>query len=370
MKFRSFIYVFLAGICGVFFGGLILGFLFDLLFTNWVETGSTTFGNWAMWTGSLFSGIAACGAVFAANFTRQTLKFLTKQHDEQQNLQKIQMYQIHKEEFYNLLDELEKNHQHSFEFVERATLYREIFNPRGFAEIKTNVCIKDNTSALFFIVGAYERFQESQSYSLNQNFHDQIENMLVSYESLLKTIHIVFKNKQRIGNISNKKQRVIVNLLDRKKYLTVGTDVINSILEFTGNLPFNKAGHKVTTLEDPLTDYAFNLNNSNRYNLNLSPDSNQILNTTYRLYNLLRSTELNHLKKERLRLLEFWNDIEFIENNLNGENLPSMLLSITKLIKSDKEKLTQAQNIETNEIHTLLLGIIVEFRKKKIESML
>ncbi|MGS0677169.1 hypothetical protein [Shewanella sp. 125m-1] len=46
---KDLVKLFIAGMAGVLFGGLILGFLIELIFTNWVESGSVKFGNWAMW---------------------------------------------------------------------------------------------------------------------------------------------------------------------------------------------------------------------------------------------------------------------------------------------------------------------------------
>ncbi|MEZ8231430.1 hypothetical protein [Vibrio splendidus] len=144
---------FIAGIIGVLFGGLILGFAVDLILYNRIDSGTTAFGNWAMW-------VAAIATIFAAIGTISTLGFLVFQHiknnerqlriDEQQldmwkeqrELLKVQKLQVHRELFFDKLSEIELSANIHFEFYEKGILHDSLFNMRG-----VNLSI-DNTNLI------------------------------------------------------------------------------------------------------------------------------------------------------------------------------------------------------------------------------
>lgn len=117
---------FAIGALGVLFGGVVLGYLFDLFSSDRLDV-----GDMATW-------VAALSTFFAAIGTIGTLILLNKQHkqnvEHQENIWKKQeaaidfaRYRDHKKQFEELLDSLEAKHTNLYLFRDRNKLYSDLF---------------------------------------------------------------------------------------------------------------------------------------------------------------------------------------------------------------------------------------------------
>ncbi len=138
----------MAGILGVLFGGIILGYTLDSLFA-----GSLQIGDAATW-------LAAISTLGAAIGTIGSLIMLNRQHNQnvthQEKVWKKQeesldfaRYRDHKAQFEQLLDTLENKHDNFYVFKDRTKLYLNLFqnnSPRNeLSKFKYKLTLADLT---------------------------------------------------------------------------------------------------------------------------------------------------------------------------------------------------------------------------------
>ncbi|PMO78081.1 hypothetical protein BCT01_13310 [Vibrio tasmaniensis] len=139
---------FIAGILGVVFGGIILGYTLDSLFA-----GSLQIGDAATW-------LAAISTLGAAIGTIGSLIMLNRQHNQNVTHQKkvwkkqeesldFARYRDHKTQFEQLLDTLENKHDNFYAFNDRTKLYLNLFpnnSPRNeLSKFKYKLTLSDLT---------------------------------------------------------------------------------------------------------------------------------------------------------------------------------------------------------------------------------
>lgn len=313
---------------------------------------SMQLGDIATWVGATFTGIAAIGALFAAAFTRKTLKFLTKQHDDQRSLQIIQMYQAHKEAFTKLLDDLENTYDGKFKFLNRDGFYREIFPENNFHSFSP-ISIMPN---------------EAQG----NDFKDKIDCHRILLDKLPKCISEVdtgvledlvlwtfkFKNQLHVtdlvsmnGDVYLQPDIKFTNVFDIEKEINQLHYILQQILVFSGN----KGKGELPRYYFPhfeLLDYCLLHNGPKGLNLLLEDDV-----LTRELYKI--STELKGLRASLsaeqqtlyLKLVELFKQREQLERTLRTQDEISPIISecITFLIESlpslgDNIHVIEAQN--------------------------
>lgn len=254
-----------AGFVGVFLGFCVFGFLGDLLFSHWAESGSVTFGNWAMWTGAFFTAVAAGAAIYAAFGAVRTLNFLkdqdaaTRAHDqkrfehdeaiwsEQRVMLKFQQFREHKADFDLMLSKLEATH--SIRFKDRLSLYKKIFPQNSHSNTAYQVLLEEpNGSHLPKIKDSMEHIAESLSqFSVPTSFdHDlykellvQCEKHLVQLSSLLGDLDIALEINNSYGDLyvntnSSQERYVLLNIFDSLQTLYSLWNVVEGILDFCG----------------------------------------------------------------------------------------------------------------------------------------
>ncbi|CED71789.1 putative lipoprotein [Aliivibrio wodanis] len=241
MKNTSKSLIIILWIISLFITFLIGCILSGFLTTSEIDTKSTSFGNWAMWVGSFFGGVASFGALFAANFTRKTLSFLTKQHDDQQALQKIQMFQAHKDAFYSLLDEIEANHKHIFKIERRNILYQNIFPDNNFqytyhkATTIEITDVREQTSGLNEIIRLHYFFNNQQESTNHCDSRAKTLYLINITYMLTEQLHMTFIDRDRVADIKINQNNAFLNAFDSiTTYHSIGS-TFHSILRFTGN---------------------------------------------------------------------------------------------------------------------------------------
>ena len=199
--------------------------------------GSTEFGNWAMWLGAIFGGIASVGALAAAYFTRNTIRFLTGQHKEQQKLQKIHQYQSHKKALYEVFDEVLK--ENTYSFLSKFKLYRSIFPDNSISSTKLTASI-ENCS----LVKAVETWNELIDYfkkanNLDFNVSNFENNFVEKYVSLYQDLHLKRTDDRFFGDVYHRnvgftEPKKIFNIISAHTDLFDIYNFLSSLVEFSG----------------------------------------------------------------------------------------------------------------------------------------
>ncbi|ELG5189478.1 hypothetical protein RAL09_002115 [Vibrio vulnificus] len=199
--------------------------------------GSAEFGNWAMWLGAIFGGIASTGALAAAYFTRKTIVFLTGQHKEQQELQKIQQYQSHKKVLYEVFDELLKNN--TYRIQSKFKLYRSIFPENSISSTKLTASIEE--CSLAESVKTWNELIDYVKTTNNENFNvsifeiDFIEKYIRLYEMLcLQRIDDRCFGDVYHRNVGFTEPKKVFNLVSAHTDLFDLYNFMSSLIEFSG----------------------------------------------------------------------------------------------------------------------------------------
>ncbi len=220
--------------------GLLLGAIITfvvLMLTGFIfPYGSTEFGNWAMWFGTISASIAAVGAIFAANFTRKTLYFLIKQHDDQLEMQIGPLYLEHKRAFFDLLEQLERNHSNKFTFQNKEVLYQALFPMNDFFTFSAKSPLKSSNGDLHEMISGinntYKKFGDPSStpdYSLR---HFQF------IDAMKSSLHIAVFDDNSIGNVYTnpmKNKKLLWNVFEINLLIQFIYDATGQLYKFTGN---------------------------------------------------------------------------------------------------------------------------------------
>lgn len=257
---------------GVLLGDLVLGFLVDLIFSNWVESGFTTFGNWAMWTGAFFTLFAAIAAGIAAKGALSTLSFMKNQHvqiteenaqrfiheravwGEQRKMLLFQKQREHKQEFYNVLDNLQK--EHSIEFFERSKFYSSLFPENKFDYCNYRIDLDESVagslgdiSFLFNqISSSFEKFGQLSGNEIIEH----IEKHLYYVLRFSSRLHVNFQDNGEVGNVDwdvdqLERKPHVLNIFDSLRTTIVIQEVFFELLGFSGNFLPKSINHQRTS---------------------------------------------------------------------------------------------------------------------------
>lgn len=298
MGFIKYIGFLLAGMTGVFLGVLAMLFIqsestiLSALANDKIHLfNQTEFGNWAMWFGSLFGGIAATGAIAAAIFTRNTFKFLTKQHHDQQELQSIQMYQEHREAFNKLLADIESSLDDTVRFKNKVGLYQEIFCENSFNKVKTKVSINGTEkNTLFLAKKEWDELQDNLS-----RFDCDIKDALYQLERILDILHInidsthigdigsIFKTSRKKANT----RKFIINCFNQEDTFKVIRFIFAHFYAFTGNKYTEAPTEKLNFPLDRTIDFACNTSESPFYTSDLEAVQHQHIKDIFLMYRVL-----------------------------------------------------------------------------------
>lgn len=211
-------------------------FIVMMLSGEMFSYGSPEFGNWAMWVGSLFSGVAATGALFAANFTRKTLLFLTRQHDDQLEMQKMPMYLAHKDAFYKLLEQIETSHSNKFTFKNKELIYQSLFPNNDFFTFSAKASLESSNGephvTLTNIIDIYHEY----SVNNNADFYAKNSQFL---SNLTKLFHVEVVDHNSIGNVYSRvpnHSKLLWNVFEMSLLTAFIKDATIQLFRFTGNI--------------------------------------------------------------------------------------------------------------------------------------
>ncbi|SIO93805.1 hypothetical protein VSP9026_01483 [Vibrio spartinae] len=209
----------------------------------------------AAWLSAIAAIIAAFGAIFAANFTRKTLTFLTKQHEDQQALQRIQMYQSHKEAFMKLLDELEQTYENRYKFTDRDRFYRSIFPENNFNNFSTSVDIKQKGSSgeLSDKIACYQILVREILTYTSVDFN-KLDNIVTWVMRLKNQLHIVKIKKYKSGDVILDDKMLFSNIFYINREVHHFKYILDNLIIFTGNTFLEKNKPYIFPYSD-LLDY-------------------------------------------------------------------------------------------------------------------
>lgn len=224
---------------------LVLNFLCQAFFGGIFNHNEPEFGNWAMWVGDIVT-IGATAVALATLFFMKKTHEENKSHNEkmwkkQEVMLDFQKYREHKQQFYSLLDDLEK--EHSIKFYGRSKFYESLFplNNFGFCEYDIelgNVKAGDweNIEYLFNeIITSLNNFHKYSLNQLTQHAHKHFE-LLWRFSSIL---HIDFPIKNKLGDLyfeAGKIEKIhVVNIFDSFATIHVMHQVFVELLNFSGS---------------------------------------------------------------------------------------------------------------------------------------
>lgn len=200
--------------------------------------GSTEFGNWAMWIGAIFGGIASAGALAAAYFTSKTIKFLTGQHEDQQQLQRIHQYQAHKSVFFDHLNEITERNT-NFRITAKLKLYLSLF-PDNSVSSTLVVADKDNCPFL----EAIKIWNELITYLDSTVYIDELDpkefecKFLDKIDKCYRAMSIERAGKKEFGdvyfrNVGIPEPRKIINLISAYRELHELKTIIDDLVSIS-----------------------------------------------------------------------------------------------------------------------------------------
>ena len=279
---------------------LLGGFLFSGIIISNIDSTTTQFGNWAMWVGSFAGGIAAIGATFAAFFTKKTLhmsgktlKFLAKQHDEQLEMQVMQMCLTHKEAFYALLEQLENNYKNYFRFKNREALYQSLFPNNNFftfsAKAPFEISDTEKHKTLNKIIKVYN---ERSNASPNQK---QSIRFSIFSSSIKKLLQIEIIDKGQIGDLSielPEHKEIHFNVFEIRLLYKIISDTTIQFFNFTGNSPPKEISYILNSLTSTLISQIIEKEKKGNYDplsnrkFNMERDENNVITLLAKFLNL------------------------------------------------------------------------------------
>ncbi|MEL7290410.1 MAG: hypothetical protein AAGJ78_04840 [Pseudomonadota bacterium] len=238
MKWSLVVLYFLLGMLGVWFGGVCLGLILDRYSSGDLETGDMA--TWAAAYGTI------CTLGFLINQHIQLRHSQDKEREtreaherkqqemwvEQRELLKIQKQQIHKELFFNKLDEIEKSISDTFYFYDRGQLHDSLFNLNGL-----DLVINESQPVVKNIQTSFDRIRsslelpvsESKIKNFLQNLHDIYKFYLLLDPGAPSTIGDVY-GSSRIKD----HQFSVINIFDIEKQLYDISNVFWRLCKFGG----------------------------------------------------------------------------------------------------------------------------------------
>lgn len=215
---------------------IIAAVLLVVIGTIWGGAMTASQTTWATWISAVGALLAAIGAIFAANFTRKTLIFLTRQHQDQQALQRIQMYQAHKEAFMKLLDELEETYENRYRFTDRDRFYRSIFPENNFNKFSTSVDVETryHNNDISDKIQTYQiLIREIINYTSDD--FDKLNTIVFWVMSLKNQLHIVRTEKFKSGDVILDDEMFFSNIFEMKRDIHNFKYILDNLVLFSGN---------------------------------------------------------------------------------------------------------------------------------------
>jgi len=254
--------------------------------------------------------LGAIGTWVASAATLFTLFFLIIQNNKTQKRQEqleerqnelweaqqvkinFEMYQAHKREFFNVLDDIEKSSPMDIEFYDREGLYRRIFPMNSFYNVKFEVKIGDT---LKFDNGNFTNINKAYTSSielLNALVYDPayIGNndirpiqFIHSLQELASNLQLFIKPNGGFGDVTSE-DGMLINAYKLDKTINEFHNAFKNISVFTGNPDVKSVFNlNIQTYMDAMQKAIFTrLSEPNMFNLNL--DKNRYALGLYEFY--------------------------------------------------------------------------------------
>lgn len=318
----------------------------------------------AAWLSAIGALVAAIGAIFAANFTRKTLIFLTKQHEDQQALQRIQMYQSHKEAFMKLLDELEQTYENQYKFTDRDRFYRSIFPTNNFNTFSTSLDLtkKSSNDDLREKIVTYDiLFREVLD--LKDGDYDKLNTIVYWVMKLKNSLHIVKNEKFKSGDVLRDDEMFFTNIFNVKREIHHYKYILDNLILFSGN----QVAQESKTYSFPhydLLDYCLLYNGPRGLNVHLNNEF--LVKALYSLRShLIALREKGDYTIENEGLFTKLTDL-FKENSCLDEKLENKK-EISSLICQSLNYLRNNAPDESTVLHINYQRIVKELTKALLE---
>lgn len=233
---------FIAGLSGVWLGGIFIPLVMDGQIFK-----ADILGSLGTWLGSI------CTAGTLIFVIRQNIELRESQKETDQKQQEMwdaqreiiafQKLQAHKQQFNTMLDELERNYP--IEFFDRTSLYKNIFPNNDFESCHTKVSLIKDTSKV--VAGDLSDIRDATNFlrkSLDEfnrlnasTYYRHTHNHLGQVSSILSLLHVAINTPKDTGDvfISIGAGYYLLNVFDPSSSLRIIEKIVNRLMEFTGN---------------------------------------------------------------------------------------------------------------------------------------
>lgn len=279
MKLSHAVFFFLAGIFGVWVGAQFFGLFWDTLISDRFEV-----GDMATW-------VAAFGTLFTLGFLinqhkqlhdeqkkekidrkressqqQNALREERKKRESHERQQKemwaeqnqmftFQKYKEHKNLFYDMLNELER--EYNIKFFDRSGFYSSIFQSNNFNFCDITVDLVDSEMSPGSLSDINYLFNMINNSLHNATFYnpskrqEHLESHLFSLVRFSGLLHITFRDVCYLGDIywdvDEIEEPLVLNLFDSLKTTIVMQNVFFELLKFTGNEKPESINHMRTS---------------------------------------------------------------------------------------------------------------------------
>lgn len=265
--------------------------LSTIVFGLAIDTGSTSFGNWAMWVGAL-------GTISTLVFLIRQNQLISQRQDrveaEERKSKQLQLAELRKKSFYDLLDELENYSNPAIHFERKLKLYSSIYSTPKLSDIgspKLPLVLRHNTEFLeeikttCFSILEHMRLLEKNT---SRHQHITIFELLKLLSCLHAQLNLKLTEPVKDGHVIDLKLKIpVINLFHISRDIASLWDAVNYIFDFAeydAQLPELNFG---TSSDDQIKIGLIKSAGVGSYRLQLPHTNRQVTRTLCTAYDVL-----------------------------------------------------------------------------------
>lgn len=383
MKASNVLILFISITVGVFFG-LFIGGLQNSIVSNSLLDAKVGLGDLATWTAAL------CTFGTLIFLVQQNIQLHKDQNRERLNREShekkqqemwhsqsemfaFQNYQMHRQEFENLLRSIERKYDDSIHFYDKARLYLDIFPSNSFRH--THYDLSEESKSILFTVSKIVESQSKHLANMIASDNYSQSNLLeTSTQLLAEHLKVKFIGPSKPGDISNHTCKIL-NFIHPTEYLGRLVNINNDLREFAC-LPTVYLEHS-SSIERPLS-----LALARYYLEEPAPDYIRAFNGPYEIAKLLTnawdilinelsgvpSAKLSHMRAD---IIDAFTTFKFPNRQLDPNNSNAVRTYLRNLESNLGHLCTEypVQSSEWVSIRNLAMNIDHEIRLVDFEKM-
>ncbi|PAU37749.1 hypothetical protein CKF94_12040 [Vibrio coralliilyticus] len=398
MKFSHTVFLFVAGLFGVLFGGLFLGLILDRFHSGDLET-----GDMATWAAA-FGTICTLGFLINQHTQlrevqkqekeerkaeeakqRAEIKFERDKREEHERRQQdlwqiqkesiaLQKYDAHKKMFFSLLSGIEHRFKPSVEFYDKDALYHNFFPENGIESCHTKIALESESQAsprsLKDCLDAYASVEKTLNMihgSTSKDYYKNAHSLFGSLLQLQSILCILVGGNERFGYVSPNfdKDWGLINVFETQESIFCIQESLKRICQFVSVEPAKDIAHKAdgAFMKDTLLYFTLACPNLRGFEFNFG-EHEQALRAMHKCYTIFKNPDLRknqEINSLYIRLCNLFGDKAALTETLESKQdtrrlLRDLLLEIAELDDSKQCK------SEVTELRDRLRGLIRLYR--------